>query len=65
MPLEALIPAPNLLKRLAWPALLSVAVLLAAVAPAGLGGADPVRAVDDPLPDLPAVTLTRERLDTR
>ncbi len=27
--------------------------------------ADPVVAVDEPLPDLPAVTLTGERLDAR
>lgn len=49
--------------RRLWPALLAlVAVVMLAVV-GGSWNADPLVPVDEPLPDLPAVTLAGERLD--
>lgn len=51
--------------RFVWPVLLFVALAAGILALVGMGGGDPVRVADEPLPPLPAVTLDGERLDAQ
>ena len=51
------------MRRWLWPALASIAALLAFVVLALVSSNDPVVRSDDPLPDLPAVTLEGVALD--
>lgn len=51
--------------RRLWLVILVILGLVGAGIFAGTTGRDPVVAVDEPLPDLPATTLSGERLDAR